>query len=246
MPERRKLETILTENKLVSEEQFKQVVSYARAVGIDMHEAVLQKKIAPPDVVMMAYAESVGLPFIHLADVSIDESIALHIDPITARQHSFIPISIDQGHVLLATTKPIIPDVMDEIRMIFDLPARCVICTPSELSAALAEHYPRGAVRIHRVEQAKSPEPVPKEKKKPVPVPTDPMNDEDTKSRFAVALVVFNFSFALVCFAMNYLQVPRGLCNTWYHLPVIILFGLFVGGLAAFVTWRMSSRSTSN
>ena len=48
------------ENKLVSAEQLEQVTRYARAVGIDLHEAVLQKKIAPSDAVMMAYAESVG------------------------------------------------------------------------------------------------------------------------------------------------------------------------------------------
>jgi len=236
MPEQRKLETILIKNNLISEEQLKQIVSYADAVGIDLHEAVLQKKIAPPEAVMMAYAESVGLPFIHLADVSVDEGVALQIDPMTARQYSLIPISIDHRHVLLAITKPIIPDVMEELRMTFDLPVRCAICTPAELNAAIAKHYPRGTIRIPKAGQAPLPEPVPKAKRKPEPV--KPMNNEDMKDRLLKSFVVFNFSFAFVCFALYYLQIPRGLYNTMYHIPVLMLFGAIAGGLAAFVTWK--------
>ena len=240
MPERRKLETILLGNNLVSEEQLKQVSSYANAVGIDLHEAVLQKKIAPPDAVMMAYAESVGLPFIHLADVSIDQNVVVQVDPITARQYSFVPISIDQGHVLLATTKPIIPDVADELRMTFDLPVRCVLCTPAELNDAIAKHYPRGAVRVSQVVQKQAPVPKPEpkaQKQKPV----EPMNEEEIKDRFLKSVVVFNFSFAFVWFAMNYLKIP-GISNTWYFWLVTPLLGVIAGGLAAFVTWTKLSR----
>ena len=242
MPERRKLEIILLENKLVSVEQLTQVTSYAHAVGIDLHEAVLQKKIASPEAVMMAYAESVGLPFIHLADVSVDESVALHIDPMIARQYSFIPISIDQGHVLLATTKPVILDVMEELRMAFDLPVRCVICTPADLSAALTEHYPRGAVRIARTEPNPAPQTVSKPKKKPVPIPAEPMGDEAINDRFWKSVVAFNFAFAFACFALNYLQLLRGIYNAWYYFPTLVLIGALTGGLAALATWRTLSR----
>ena len=239
MPERRKLETILTENKLVSAEQLKQIANYAYAVGIDLHEAVLQKKIAPPDAVMMAYAESVGLPFIHLTDVSFDEAVTLQIDPMTARQHSFVPISIDHGHVLLATTKPITPDIADELRMTFNVPVRCMICTPAELNTAIAEHYPRDAARIIRVEHSKVPQP---DAKKPTTKKPEPMNYEELKDMIMKSVVAFNFSFAFICFAIYYLQILRGIVNTWYYFPVLVLIGVLAGGLAAFVTWKKLSR----
>ena len=243
MSERHKLEAILTTNKLVSEEQLKQIASYAHAVGIDLHEAILQKKIAPPDAIMMAYAESVGLPFICLDDVSIDEEVVAQIDPMTARKHSFIPISIDHGLVLLAATKPIIPDVAEEIRMTFGLPVRCVLCTPAELNTAIATYYPRGAIRGPRIEQEQAPKPVPEVKKASVkkPEPAEPMHDEDIKNRALMSFVTFNFSFAFVSFALHYLQFPRGLYNTYYHFPVIVLLGIIVGGLAAFAMWRKLS-----
>jgi len=239
MAGRKKLETILLENGLASEEQLRQITSYAQAVGIDLYEAVLQKKIAPPDAVMIAYAESIGLPFIHLSDVSLDEDIIDHIDPITARQYSFIPISVDRGHVLLATTKPVLPDVEEELRMRFNLPVRCAICTPAELNAAIARYYPRGTSQIIKVERDTTSKP---RRVTPKPKPVEPMDDEEKRDRLLKTIVAFNFTVAFVCFALYYMQIPRGIHNTWYHLPLLALLGAAVGGIVAFITWKRLSR----
>jgi hypothetical protein len=238
MAERRKLETILMADGLVSAEQLKQIARYAHAVGIDLYEAVLQKKIAPPDAVMMAYAESIGLPFVHLADISIDEEVAAQIDPMTARQYSIIPISIDQKYVLLATTKPIVPDVADELRMIFNLPVRCVICTPSELGDAIAKHYPRGATRVAKMEQGDTPappsQPVPKKSE-----PVEPMNDAERKDRLLKTVIAFNFTVALVFFALQFLPVSRWIGDDFF---AYLLPGVAVGGIVAAGVWRALSR----
>ena len=245
MAERRKLETILTANKLVSEEQLKQIVSYAHAVGIDLCEAVLQKKIASPDAVMMAYAESVGLPFAHLADLSVDEEVAAQVEPMTARQHSFVPVSVDHGYVLLATTKPVIPDVVDELRIIFNLPVRCVICTPSELSAAIAQYYPRGAVRVTKAEPKVEPE---AKRVKVPPVqqsaeekmqPLEPMSEEDKKDRLWKTVAAFNFTVASVAFASLYLPPSWKLGLSF---SMFLMLGAIVGSVTALITWRLSSR----
>jgi len=238
MAERRKLETILMSDGLVSEEQLKQIVRYAHAVGIDLYEAVLQKKIVHPDAVMMAYAESVGLPFINLAETTIDEEVAAQIDPMTARQYSIIPISIDQGYVRLAATKPIVPDVADELRMIFDLPVRCVICTPAELGDAIAKYYPRGAVRVVKTEQ----ENTPTSPSKPAPQksePAEPMNEAEIKDRFLKTIITFNSTLAFVYFALYYSPATRWIGD---HFATLLSIGTLIGGIAAAVVWRMLSR----
>jgi hypothetical protein len=237
MAERRKLETILTEHKLVSDEQLKQIVRYAQAVGIDLHEAVLQKKVAPPDAVMMAYAESVGIPFIHLADVSIDEEVVAQIDPMTARQYSVMPVSLDHGHVLLVTTKPIIPDIADELRMVFNLPVRCAICTPAELSDAIAKYYPRDTARMVSAERNKVLQPQPAAKKPQQPVV--PMNNEEIRDRFMKTFAAFNFTFAFTFLAPYYLPLPRWIGD---HSFLFFLLGILFGGIAARATWKVLSR----
>jgi hypothetical protein len=236
MAKRRKFETILTDNKLVSVEQLKQIVAYAHAVGIDLYEAVLQKKIAPPDAVMMAYAESIGLPFIHLSGVSIDEEVAARIDPMTARQHSFVPISIDQGHVLLATTKPIIPDVADKLRMIFNLPVRCVICAPAELNVTITTHYPRGTAQIANTERSNILAPQKTPPAKPLK-PAEPMSEAESKDRFLKTFVAFNFTFAFVYFSLHYLPLLKGM-----GFSTFVLIGIVTSGIAAGITWKTLSR----
>jgi len=236
MSERRKFETILLKNQLVSEEQLKQIASYAGAVGIDMCEAVLQKKVAPPDAVMMAYAESLGLPFICFDDVSVDEGVVARVDPMTARQYSFVPLSIDQGHVLLATTKPVLPDIADELRIIFNLPVRCAICTPAELSAAIVKYFPRDAARVAKIERSKEPVPIAKEEK---PKPVEPMNETEKKDRFLKTFMTFNFTFAFFYFASSYVFFPRWIENS---IPMLLLLCFIAGGIAAGITWRTLSR----
>jgi len=236
MARQRTFETILTEQKLVSDEQLTQVIQYAHAVGIDLCEAVLVKKIAPPEEVMMAYAESIGLPFVHLADLSVDEEVAAQIDPMTARQYSVVPVSIDHGHVLLVTTKPIIPDIADELRMVFNLPVRCAICTPAELSDALMKYYPRDAVRLVKTEQSGvfQPKPVTKKPQKPV----RPMGKEEMKDRFMKAFATFNFTFAFTFLIPFFLPLP------WWLAGQTLLFlflGLLLGGIAARITWKAMS-----
>jgi hypothetical protein len=236
MPGQRKLETILAENKLVSAEQLKQIAQYAHAVGIDLHEAILQKKIAPPEAVMMAYAESVGLPFVHFADISVDEEVVARIDPMTARQYSLVPVSIDQGYVLLVTTKPVLPDVEEELRMVFNLPLRCVICTPAELSAAITQYYPRGTARVAKAERSQVPMP----QKEPEPV--EPMSDEEKKDRLLKTFIAFNFSVAFVGLGINYLQLLRRIYNMWYYYPSFALLCVIVGIIVGGVVWKKLSR----
>ncbi|HBT78528.1 MAG TPA: hypothetical protein DEB39_16765, partial [Planctomycetaceae bacterium] len=145
---RRSLEDILRLNKIVPEDRMKQVKGYADAVGIDLQEAVLQQKIATAEIVMLAYAESIGLPFISIDDVGVDEEIAPQINPNTARQHSFVPVLADHGTLILASPKPVNPDVEEELRMIFEMPVRCAICTPAQINTAIARYYPKDAVQL--------------------------------------------------------------------------------------------------
>jgi hypothetical protein len=147
-----------------------------------------------------------------------------------------VPVSKDHGHVLLVTTKPLIPDVAEELRMIFNLPVRCVICTPAELSAAIAAHYPRGTARMIKAEHSKELPPT-AEKKKSKPVV--PMNDESKKDRLLITVATFNFTVAFAFFAAYYLPLPKGMVIPF---GVLMLSAVVIGGVAASVAWKMRSR----
>jgi hypothetical protein len=247
---RRSLEQILIANNIVPADRMKQVKSYADTVGIDLQEAVLQQKIAAPEVVMLAYAESIGLPFVSVEDIGVDENIAPQINPNTARQHSFVPLMVDRGQLLLASPKPVNPDVEEELRMVFDMPVRSTICVPAEINAAIAKYYPRDAVQLVRKTDgstavvkgtsAKS-EKSAKNSNANSEI-AEPMNDEEKKNRLMNSIVVFNFTVTIVCVGLYYFEIPRGLHNNWLQFPVLGLIGFIAGSIAALFTWKKFTR----
>ena len=66
---RRSFEEILLAGQVVNEAQLDKARSFSDAVGVELHQAVLQQKLAEPEAVMMAYAESIGLPYLDLRDI---------------------------------------------------------------------------------------------------------------------------------------------------------------------------------
>ncbi|KKK63181.1 hypothetical protein LCGC14_2996870, partial [marine sediment metagenome] len=124
---RRTLEEILLADKTVDRDQLAKARNYAAAVGLEVRDALVQQKMAGADVVMLAYAESVGLPYVELEDVGVDEELITQIPPTLARQHSCVPVMIDENHLLMASPNPVVPDVEEELRLRFEMPVRTVL-----------------------------------------------------------------------------------------------------------------------
>jgi hypothetical protein len=252
---RRTIEEILTANGILSAEQLKKVKNYANAIGIDLHEAVLQqKKEATPEDVLLAYAESVGLPFVNIEEVGVAEEIYPQVNPNTARLYSFVPLMIDRGHLLIASPKPLNPDIEDELRILFDVPVRNTICTPADISAALTKYYPKDAAQLIRKSGETAVLSPPKKSKKSetekdepvrkkVQPSAGPMNDEEKKDRLMTAIVAFNFTVMVVCFALYFLKLP---VPAWHNTTVsFVLIGLIaapLGAVAGLVTWSTKTR----
>jgi hypothetical protein len=142
---RRSIEQILLAAQAITLEQLNKVRNVANAVGLSIRDAILQQRIIAPEIVMQAYAESVGLPYIDLEDIGIDESLVPGVPAPTARENSCVPVMIADGMLLLASPNPLVPGVEDDLRLRFGVPARTVLCTPASINALVAKYYSRGA-----------------------------------------------------------------------------------------------------
>ena len=141
----RTLEEILIRRKVVDTAQLGKARNYANAVGVEIREALVQQKLAPQDVVMQAYAESVGVPFIDLDDIQIDEGLVPQVPALMARQHSCAPLLIDDGVLLMASPNLLTPDVEEELRLRVGVPVRTVLCTPAQIHVVVDKHFPKEA-----------------------------------------------------------------------------------------------------
>ena len=250
-------EDILVTGKICTLEQIKKAKSYADAVGLDVYQAALQHKLSAPETIMLAYAESIGLPFISLEDIGVDEEFVPQIPPLMARQHSFVPVMVTDGKLLLASPTPINPDIEQELRMLFDMPIRSVICVPNQVNEAIAKYYPKDAKQFvardggdssamsaaEALEQAaldrKASRQVKKKAKAETPrEPAAPLSEEAEKQRMQSAIVAFNLS---IMASMGVTYLKTGLA-TGTSIMVGAVAGVLLGVAAAGVTYKFFSR----
>lgn len=230
--ERRSFEEVLLANKLVDQDQLTKAKNYANAVNVDIRDAVLQQKLAEPEAVMLAFAESQGLPYVVLDDVGVDERLVPQIPPSTARQHSCVPIMADDGQLLMASPNPLVPDVEEDLRLRTGMPVRTVLCTPASLNEAVTKHYPRDMPEPAPV-KAKSQPKQKKKSKKQAAAAAEPRTPEEETRRY-IMLAVISFNVVVVLVMLLRILASGGVVMDMGSLIAAGIVGVFLGaGVAA-------------
>ncbi|MGC3967300.1 MAG: hypothetical protein QM775_07990 [Pirellulales bacterium] len=139
------LDKLVKARKLLDDAGFEKAQKFADTVNLDLHEAIVNQKLATPEAVMPLYAESIGLPFVTLSDLVVDESLVPIVPAVLARQNSLSPVLIDEGQVVVATTRPLKPEIEEQLRLRFDKQIRQVIVTKAAIDEAIGKYYPREA-----------------------------------------------------------------------------------------------------
>ncbi|MBN2023878.1 MAG: hypothetical protein JW809_13935 [Pirellulales bacterium] len=223
---RRSFEEILLANKIVDAAQLDKARNFAKAVGLEVRDAVLQQKLATADVVMLAYAEAIGLPYVELDDVGVAEAIVPLIPPPTARQHSCVPVMADESQILMASPNPLVPDVEEDLRLRLGKQVRTVLCTAASINQALAKYYPPDAPAV-----AKAAAP-PGETAAPAPRPA-PTSAEAKRQQLLVTIVAFNLA-VMLCVFLIFAPLRGGM----YRLGVLdLIITVVVATVAAAVTF---------
>ncbi|MCR4412878.1 MAG: hypothetical protein NUV77_10705 [Thermoguttaceae bacterium] len=143
---RRSFEETLLANKVLTAEQLNKARAFSLTVGLEMRDAVLQQRLATPEAVMQCFAESLGLPYVELGEVNLDESLIRRVPATLARQYSCIPVMVDDNQLLVASPIPLVPAVEDQLRLRFGMPVRSVLCTPRSINELLPKYYSKEAM----------------------------------------------------------------------------------------------------
>ena len=120
------LEEILVGRKIIDAAGLEKARNLAKAINLEIRDAVMQQKLAGADAVMQAYAESLGLPYIDLGDVGVSEELAPKVPAVLARQHSCVPVMADHGVLLMASPNPLVPEIEEELRLRIGMPVRTI------------------------------------------------------------------------------------------------------------------------
>ncbi|HUY32292.1 MAG TPA: hypothetical protein VMV69_05890 [Pirellulales bacterium] len=251
----RTLEEILVGRKIVDGPALEKARRYAKTVGVEIRDALMQQKLAPAEQIMQAYAESVGLPFVDVNEVLIDETLLPQVPALMARQQSCAPLMIDDGRLLVVSPNQLSPEIEDQLRLRFNLPVRTVLCTPSAIHEVIAKYYSRESAAAELA--GGSPKPAAKAKTKgapakagePAPTPaaraapaTPEEREAALKTRKRNTLMAFNFGAMAAVFLPTILDtVFNAHLVARFGYFYLIPFGVLVGATAAGITWTMGA-----
>jgi hypothetical protein len=212
----RSLEELLVRRKVVTSAQLDKARNYSLAVGVEIREALVQQKLAPQEAVMQAYADSVGVPFIDLDDIGIDESLVPQVPALIARTHSCAPVMVDDGQLLMASPNLIPPDIEEELRLRIGLPIRIVLCTGAQIHAVIDKYFPREAAEAELAAGGQSgkrgkpsKEPAAKDTAAPQAGANQPSTDKADKTdpdqhKLVIPLIVALLAFMPVLAVLNF------------------------------------------
>ena len=232
------MDVILQEQNHISREQAKEACDYAERTGLDLRDAFVQLRMVEPEIAAQALAQEVGLPYVDLADMLPEDSVLDEVPKTTVKQHSILPLLIDQGVLLVACVQPIDHEVEEELRLRFNVPVRSVLASPQAINQAIAKYYAPGA-RNERAAQATEkgagknvggkaktgtaqPKPSPRR---------GPKTPEEISQDQKIGLVIVNFSFVLAYLLDAFVLKPGALFDPWWIYLVI-------PGITALIVWQ--------
>lgn len=223
---RRTLEEILLAAKAISTEQLEKARRFSDAVGLELRDAIVQQKMVEPDVVTQAYAESMGMPYIDLRETQINADLAAKVPVRLARQHSCVPVMVDDGQLLVASPNPINPDTEEELRLRFELPIRTVLCTPTSVNVAIEQYFSGEAAQPQS--GAATAAGGATAKRKSAPARPQMSAEEASQQAIKFGVVGFNITF-IALMLLQYMTITMG--EDWFGWWVGVAIRAALGGL---------------
>lgn len=188
-------EELLLSRSVIDSAQLKKARDYAEAIGLEVRDSLVQQKLASQDAVMEIFAESIGLPYLDVSQVTLDHALLKRVPAMIARQQSCIPVLVDEGQMLMASPNPLTPDVEETLRMKTGMAVRTVLCTPTSINDIINKYYTKEMAQAEMAASA-SGQAAPAEKKDEKAAPTGPPANP-LKMRLVVGVVAFAAAFGV-------------------------------------------------
>ncbi len=134
----------LASKKLIERAQIAQIEDFADARGLTQRDAVVQMKLAEPQVATQAYAQQLGFPFVDLNDMLPDDNVLDQVPRSLVKRHSALPLFQDENVLLVACADEPGTELEDEIRLRFGVPMRPVLAVPLTINQAISKYYAPG------------------------------------------------------------------------------------------------------
>ncbi len=147
------LGSLLIEEGLLTEAQLDAAVVEQARTGKPLGRLLIEQGTISEAELVRTLARQVGLEFVDLNDRTIDGSVAALVTESLARRYQAIPISWEDGRLVVAMADPSNVFAVDDIRALAGAEVRTVVATASQIIETI-ERFFRGDGEVDEVMQA--------------------------------------------------------------------------------------------
>ncbi|HWB65326.1 MAG TPA: ATPase, T2SS/T4P/T4SS family [Mycobacteriales bacterium] len=137
----RQLGDILLEGGLVDERQLFDAYDEQQREGRSLGRVLVDRGVLSETQLVAAIAEQVGLPFVDLADITVEPSVLETVPATVCRRYNLLPIAYDGDRLVVAMSDPANVIAIDDIRSLSGLDVRPVMAAKSDVTFAINRFY---------------------------------------------------------------------------------------------------------
>jgi len=139
----RPLEQLLVEMGIISHEQLGQALDLVQQRDdLTIKDAIVALDFATEQQILDALADRFGLRTVDLAGFGeIAPEVIAKVSPAVAENYKIVPISEEDGELLVAMGDPFNVNALEDLRFLLDQPIRGLIANPEQVKALYEKYY---------------------------------------------------------------------------------------------------------
>ncbi|HET7909408.1 MAG TPA: type II secretion system ATPase GspE [Nitrospira sp.] len=147
MPVSRPLLGAILEQKFgLSEAKLLEALNLQQTKGGRLGEALLKIRAIEEDLLLQALAIQFEMPWLPHLDVGqVDHQWIKKVPIHFARRYRVLPLKVDDGVIVVATTDPLETAALDDLRLLLGMPVKAVLTSPMSLMTCLNRAYDEAA-----------------------------------------------------------------------------------------------------
>lgn len=144
----------LVERHIVTRGQIDELNSRRALTGESLDRLLIKESIVPEADVLRVLSELSGIPFRHLAELTITPDAVARVKPRAALRYRIVPIAIEGGVISLAVSQVPSVTMVDSLRMLLNTALEWILCSEREIEKSLKHFYGLGAETIDTLVEA--------------------------------------------------------------------------------------------
>ncbi|MFC1463128.1 GspE/PulE family protein, partial [Verrucomicrobiota bacterium] len=147
------LSGLLKRTGLFADAQLAEILEAVHAENRSVTEVVTQGAYAPETKFLQALAEALRIPFVSLAAMEIEREVLDRLPTKAVFQYNVIPISFENGTLLVASNDPLNANLVDSLRLATGTRVRLALSASDDIARASKKFYGVGADTVDRMMQ---------------------------------------------------------------------------------------------